>query len=77
MSILKCTPPKFHSLPLKNDGLKFEDYILSFWVPVTFQGRTVKLQECSISILLLGYNFLGKQDTNKFVYPTNLQETNG
>ena len=27
MSILKCTPPKFSSLPLKNDGLKFEDYI--------------------------------------------------
>ena len=35
------TPPKFNSSPLKNDGWEM---ILSFWVSVTFQGRTVKLQ---------------------------------
>ncbi len=36
------TPPKFNSSPLKNDGWKT---IHSYWVLVTFQGRTVKLRE--------------------------------
>ena len=36
--------PKFNSLPLKNDAWKT---ILSYWVLVTFQGRTVKLRVVS------------------------------
>ena len=32
------------SLPLKNDG-KGSDDAASYWVSVTFQGRTVKLRE--------------------------------
>ena len=39
------TPPKFNSSPLKNGAWKT---ILSYWVSVTFQGRTVKLRECNI-----------------------------
>ena len=35
------TPPKFNSSPFKNGGWKT---ILSYWGPVTFQGRAVKLQ---------------------------------
>ena len=38
------TPLKFNSLPLKNGGWKTS---LSYWVSVTFQGRTVKLRECN------------------------------
>ena len=34
-------PLKFNSSPLKNDAWKM---ILSFWVSVTLQGRSVKLQ---------------------------------
>ncbi len=33
----RFTSPKFNSSPLKNDGWKT---ILSFWGPVTFQGKT-------------------------------------
>ena len=36
--ILKCTPPKFNSLPLKSDGLKFEDYITFLLGPGNFSG---------------------------------------
>ena len=36
------SPPKFNISPLKNDAWKT---ILSYWGPVTFQGRTVKLRE--------------------------------
>ena len=36
------TPRKFNSLPLKDGGWKT---ILSYWVPVTFQGGAVKLRE--------------------------------
>ena len=36
------TPPKFNSSPLKNDCWEM---ILSFWVSVTFQGRTVSFRE--------------------------------
>ena len=38
---LANTPPKFNSSPLKNGGWKTS---LSYWVSVTFQGRTVKLR---------------------------------
>ena len=38
----QVTPPKVNSVPLKNGGWKT---ILSYWEPVTFQGRTVKLRE--------------------------------
>ena len=38
----RSTPPKFSSSPLKNGGW---ERILSSWVSVTFQGRTVKLRE--------------------------------
>ena len=38
----RATLPKFNSSPLKNDGWKT---ILSYWVSVTFQGRTLKLRE--------------------------------
>ena len=34
----QCTPPKFNSLPLKNDGLKFEDYITFLLGPGNFSG---------------------------------------
>ena len=47
-------PQKFNSSTLKNGGWKM---ILSYWVSVAFQGRTVKLQEgmsiMSISIQLV------------------------
>ena len=36
------TPEVEQQKPLKNGGWKM---ILSYWVPVTFQGRTVKLRE--------------------------------
>ena len=39
---LLITPSKFNSSPLKNGAWKT---ILSYWVSVTFQGRTVKLRE--------------------------------
>ena len=49
------TPQKFNSSPLKNAAWKM---ILSFWVPVTFQGRTVKRRECNPTfndgILIMG-----------------------
>lgn len=35
----KPTSPKFNSSPLRNGGWKT---ILSYWGPVTFQGRKVK-----------------------------------
>ena len=38
------TPWKFNSSPLKNGGWKTS---LSYWVSVTFQGRTVKLRGCT------------------------------
>ena len=41
-SLREGTPPKFNSSPLKNGGWKT---ILSYWVSVTLQGRTVKLRE--------------------------------
>ena len=40
------TPPKFNMSPLKNGGWKT---ILSYWVSVTFQGRTVQLREGKVS----------------------------
>ena len=40
-TLLGLVPPKFNSSPLKNGGWKTS---LSYWVSVTFQGRTVKLQ---------------------------------
>ncbi len=58
MGIFQChvsfqgsTPPKFNSSPLKNDGWEM---ILSFWVSAYLQGRHVKLQECSTSIISWG-----------------------
>ena len=38
------TPPKFNIAPEK---LWLEDFLLSYWVLVTFQGQTVKLREGS------------------------------
>ena len=50
------TPPKFNSSPLKMDGWKTS---LSYWVSVTFQGRTVKLREGNWWFGALCFGILG------------------
>ena len=47
--ILRNTPPKFNSSPLKNDGWK-TSFLLGFG---DFQGRTVKLPGGELHFLLL------------------------
>ena len=53
-------PRKFNSSPLKNTGWK-TNYILSFWVPLHFQGLfAVKLQVGNDFIYLIHFHFEAK-----------------
>ena len=69
-------PRKFNSSPLKNGGWKT---ILSYWVPVTFQGRTVKFRGGIMVGELPGFDWRGRwanvtssdtlHKTNIFLFP--------
>ena len=60
------TTPKFNSSPLKMDGWKT---ILSYWGPVSFQGRTVKLRGGTASPIFTISQSTNPCETRGFIMP--------